>query len=318
MIEAAPAHGFRLERVVVRLGHDPLRRAKGVVVVDSLVASAVAPWAVRPGNGLGRLAALVHQVPGGVDGGPIGRRARARIDGWLYRRCSLLIVASPSLALELVDGHGVRAERITVVEPGRTLPVHRSGPLDLRAGRSVALLTVANWTPNKGILELLDAFAGLPPALATLHLAGRDDVDAPYTKRVRARLAAPDLAGRVVVHGAVHPDHVGALYAGADLFVAASYAEAYGTVYGEALAAGLPIVGWRAGNLPNLVEDGREGCLVRPGDVRALREALMSVATDARWRDRLSAAAARRGQQLPTWDAAADAFFAALKRLGPD
>jgi len=48
-----------------------------------------------------------------------------------------------------------------------------------------------------------------------------------------------------------------------------SWREPYGTVYGEALAAGLPVVGWRAGNLPHLVSDGVEGVVLTPGDVPA-------------------------------------------------
>ena len=37
-----------------------------------------------------------------------------------------------------------------------------------------------------------------------------------------------------------------------------SWKEPYGTVYGEAMACGLPVVGWRAGNLPYLADDDRE------------------------------------------------------------
>ena len=146
------------------------------------------------------------------------------------------------------------------------------------------MLCVGNWLPNKGVLELLDAIAALPADHVTLHLAGRADVDVDYAARVRARAAAPDLADRVVVHGAVTRDEVAALYAGADVFALPSYAEAYGTVYGEALAAGLPVVGWRSGNLPNLVEDGREGCVVSPGDVDGLSAALLRLSTDDDWR----------------------------------
>ena len=75
---------------------------------------------------------------------------------------------------------------------------------------------------------------------------------------MRRRLAAGDLAGRVVVHGVVPPSELRALYQGADAFVLASTVEPYGTVYGEALAAGLPVIGWRAGNLPHLIEEGLE------------------------------------------------------------
>ena len=58
------------------------------------------------------------------------------------------------------------------------------------------------------------------------------------------------------------------------MFVLPSYAETYGTVFGEALAAGVPTVGWRSGNLPNLIEDGREGCLIAPGDIDTLSATL--------------------------------------------
>jgi glycosyltransferase involved in cell wall biosynthesis len=263
---------------------------------------------------------MLHQPPGGVGQGRIRAALQRPLDRALYRRCELLIVASKALAGELVADHGLAASRICVVEPGSDVPIDRSagspgGRDDLRQGRRIALLSVGNWLANKGVLELLEALAGLPGGDATLHLVGRDDVDARYAELVRARLRAPDLADRVVVHGVVTRERVGELYAGADVFVLLSYAETYGTVFGEALAAGVPTVGWRSGNLPNLIVDGREGCLVSPGDIDALRATLLRLCTDERWRDGLRAAARQRGETLPTWDAAADEFFAALSRL---
>jgi glycosyltransferase involved in cell wall biosynthesis len=120
------------------------------------------------------------------------------------------------------------------------------------------------------------------------------------------------------VHGVVAPSEVARLYAGADVFALTSYAETYGTVHGEALAAGLPTVGWRSGNLPNLITDGREGCLIAPGDVRALAACLLRLATDDGWREELRQAARCRGRTLPTWEHAARGFFAALSALVPD
>jgi glycosyltransferase involved in cell wall biosynthesis len=99
------------------------------------------------------------------------------------------------------------------------------------------------------------------------------------------------------------------------VFVLPSYREPYGTVYGEALAAGLPVVGWRAGNLPHLAEDGREGVLLEPGDVGGLTRALERLALEEPWRRQLADGARRAGQRLPTWDDAAAAFFGALRGL---
>jgi glycosyltransferase involved in cell wall biosynthesis len=314
MAEAAPARDATIEFIPATVWRNPWRHARGIVLVDSITAWSVAPW-MAVGKYRGPFAAILHQPPGGVGVTAAHRNVQKPFDQASYRRCDLLIAASQSLADELVRNHHLPEEKICVVEPGSDLPIDRSAVRDLRLGRRIALLSVANWLPNKGVLELLEALAVLPTDHATLHLAGRDDVDPRYAARVRSRLAAPDLAERVVVHGAVTREEVASLYANADVLVVPSYAETYGTVYGEALAAGVPTVGWRSGNLPNLIEDGREGCLVPPGDVAALSEVLGRLSTDDEWRNDLTAAASRRGQLLPTWDDAADAFFGALKRL---
>jgi glycosyltransferase involved in cell wall biosynthesis len=316
MAEAAPARDATVEFVSLSRWQNPLPRSRGVIVVDSITAWSVAPWVLRRPDR--PLAAILHQPPGGI-GQSAPRTALQRpLDRAFYRRCDLLIAASQALGTELVDDHGFPAARVCVVEPGSDVALDGAIPVDLRRGRRVALLGVANWSPNKGLLELLDALAGLDDGLATLHLAGREDVDASYTTKVRARLARPDLRDRVVTHGPLSRNEVGGLFANSDGFVLPSYVETYGTVYGEALAAGLPTVGWRAGNLPNLITDGREGCLVPPGDVAGLRAVLERLATDDEWRAQLAAAARRRGATLPTWDAAADAFFGALRRLAAD
>ena len=163
---------------------------------------------------------------------------------------------------------------------------------DLRRGRHAAVLCVANWLPAKGVLELVDAVAMLPDDEVTLHLAGSDDVDAEYRDRILGRLSVGGLAERVVVHGPIDRPTVAGLYAGADVFALPTSADAYATAAAEALRAGLPVVGWNAANLPNLLTDGVEGCLVEPGDVAALSAALHRLAADDAHRARLASAAA--------------------------
>ncbi|HEV7418408.1 MAG TPA: glycosyltransferase [Mycobacterium sp.] len=111
------------------------------------------------------------------------------------------------------------------------------------------------------------------------------------------------------------PDGIACLYAGADVFVLPSWREPYGTVYGEALAAGLPVVGWRAGNLPHLVSDGVEGVVLDPGDIPTLAAALDRLASNELWRAAVARAAGRRGAALPRWSHTAATLFAALKEL---
>jgi glycosyltransferase involved in cell wall biosynthesis len=257
--------------------------------------------------------AVLHQPPGGIDHGMARARAQAPLDRLALRRADLLIAASDHLAEQLVES-GFARSRIRVVPPGRDVAPPPEDPVqDLRHGRRAAFLTVANWLPRKGILDLLEAFAGLPPDAGTLHLVGDESADARYATRVRSRLTEADLTDRVVAHGPVARETVAGLYRAADVFVLPAAREPYGTVWGEAMACGLPVVGWRAGNLPYLADDEREGLLLEPGDVGALSEALLRLAHDPDARARLGAAAKQRALARPTWEASAALFFAAIR-----
>jgi glycosyltransferase involved in cell wall biosynthesis len=327
LAERAAAHAARLEFVSVRdrgfpwsivdgrgvLGSDVVKQAD-VVVVDSIAAAFVGPWMAsrRPAV---RSVGMLHQPPGGIDHGPARSAVQARLDRLAYRWMQRLLVASESLGDELRRG-GEPAKRIRVVPPGRDVAEAVGPPPgDLRQGRRAAFLCVGNWVERKGILHLLHAFAALDDQAATLHLVGDSLAEPRYGRRVRARLAQADLSQRVVVHGTLGVSEVAALYSAADAFVLPSLKEPYGTVYGEAMAFGLPVVGWRAGNLPYLAEHEGEGLLVEPGDTGGLTAALRRLANDASLRVRLGAAARQRALGRPTWDQVAKMFFAHLREV---
>ena len=311
MADAASLYGVAMHFVPAAVWRRPPRA--DVLVIDSIAAWRLAPWvyARRPP----RWAAAVHQRPGGVDGGWLVRGIRRRLDAFVYRRCDVVVAVSHLLADHLVGEIGLSRRRVRVVEPGCDLRPSPSAPG--RPGAPVVVLSVANWLPNKGIVELLDAFERLPPGEWSLHLVGRDDVNPRYAKRVRAKLDRRGLRDRVVVHGAVDQTRVAELYANADVFVATSAAESYGTACAEALATGLPVVGWRLPHMERLVTDGVEGCLVEPHDIEALAGALARLARDDAWRHHLADGARRRGSSLPTWADTTRRFFAALADSGP-
>lgn len=281
------------------------------ILLDSIATAFAAPWIARVRT---PVIAVVHQPAGGLRGGRVRRGARRRLDGIGYRAVVGVIAAGESLVRDL-RGVGVPADRIVLVSPGCDVPDVGGPPLDLRRGRRVSVLCVANWTRPKGILELVEAFATLPGDAATLWLVGAPDADPSYGLRVRRRIAAPDLRDRVVVRGSVPIEDVGRFYRSADVFALCSFVDAYGTAWAEAMAAGLPVVGWRAGNLPWLAEHGREALMAEPGDVTGLASALRAVSTEERLREGLAEGARRRAQTLPTWRASADRFFAAVREL---
>ena len=62
--------------------------------------------------------------------------------------------------------------------------------------------------------------------------------------------------------------------AAGDFFVSASTIETQGLVFLEAMALGLPVIGVNAGGVPEYVDNGKNGFIVEPGNVRAIAEAM--------------------------------------------
>ena len=318
LAEAAPSHDADMTFVSFPERPFPLPALSGrrvtraaseadVIVIDSIVTAFAAPWLAKVNKSL---VGMLHQKPGGIDHGSLRTRVQASLDRRAYRHLDLLLVASESLKEDLSGLH----RDIRVVAPGRDVAATvEEGSEDLRAGRDVAFLCVGNWVARKGIVELLDAIALLPPSAATLHLIGDENAEPRYARNVRQRVQW--LGDRVVVHGVVSKERVAAFYRDADAFVMPSFEEPYGTAYGEAMAFGLPVVGWRAGNLPHLAEDEREGLIVAPGDVARLAAALRRLSEDEGLRTKLGEAARARADGFPTWEDTAMIFFSALRDI---
>jgi glycosyltransferase involved in cell wall biosynthesis len=72
-------------------------------------------------------------------------------------------------------------------------------------------------------------------------------------------------------------------------------------VFAEALSAGLPIVGYRAGAVPDVVPAGA-GFLVEPGDIDALAGSIGKVLADPSEADAMAAQALEAAKDLPGWD----------------
>ena len=99
-----------------------------------------------------------------------------------------------------------------------------------------------------------------------------------------------DLApGRVVLTGFIPPADMPRAYLLGDLFVGPSQIEeGLGLVFLEAAAAGLPIIATRRGGIPEVVQDGVNGLLLRQKDDDAeLAEQIIGLLSDAPLRQRL-------------------------------
>jgi glycosyltransferase involved in cell wall biosynthesis len=92
-------------------------------------------------------------------------------------------------------------------------------------------------------------------------------------------------------------------FAACDVFVMASSADSFGTVYLEAWLYGKPVIGAEAGGVPEVVSQGRNGLLVRFGRPVELADAISKLLADAELRRRLGEAGRRKVLDEYTWDA---------------
>lgn len=148
-----------------------------------------------------------------------------------------------------------------------------------------------------GRLETRKGIAHLVPVLHRL-LEARDDVavdligakvDDDNFKLVEDLCAR--FPERVIWHGFLGDAEIDALMRQADIFVAPSLYESFGLIYVEAARYAIPSVGFAAGGVPEVVEDGTDGLLVTPGDEAALLSALLRLVEDDALRLTMSLAA---------------------------
>lgn len=108
--------------------------------------------------------------------------------------------------------------------------------------------------------------------------------------------ALPDAGpgGRVRWAGWLDADAKARAFATADVIVMPSLSEGLPIALLEAMGHGRAIVASRVGGIPDVVEDGREGLLVEPGDADALAAAIAALAADPARRRALGEAARAR------------------------
>ena len=195
------------------------------------------------------------------------------------------------------------AETVRLVYHGLDLdrfpPPHRP-PSDADGSdptRPVVLLSVGRAVAKKGYDDLLAALALLPAGLAWrfVHIGG--GALATDLQRQAARLG---LEGRIEWRGARPQPDVLAAYREADLFVLAAKIGRDGdrdglpNVLMEAQSQRLACVATRLPGIAELIDDGKSGVLVPPGDPRALAAALAALIRDPTGRARLAAAGEAR------------------------
>ncbi|MGN6362518.1 MAG: glycosyltransferase family 4 protein [Thermomicrobiales bacterium] len=133
---------------------------------------------------------------------------------------------------------------------------------------------------------------------ATLVIAG-PTMD--HFLRYFAALPAADRA-RCRLLGFISAEEKRDLLAATDVFALPSRTDSFGIVYLESWCNGAPVIGARAGGVPDVIADGQDGLLVPFGDVPALAAALRRLLDDRDLAAELGARGRAKVYERYTWD----------------
>ena len=187
-------------------------------------------------------------------------------------------------------------------------------PASRPAGRGARWLAVGRVSPNKALESTVAALAvarahGDPEA--TLQIIGKPATES-YVTSLQRYVAEMGLAGAVTFAGHAGDTTVVAAYGSADVLVVTSEHEGFCVPVVEAMSAGLPVVAFDQGAVPEVLGDA--GVLVSDKDPYALAASIRDLLADAPRRAALGAAGRRRLAELDL-ESAADRFVSLLVPL---
>ena len=256
-----------------------------------------------------QLASDYHQVRDALSWSQ--RRAES-VEMRAMRRSSAIVVPTPWAADSFRDDYGVPETRLHVVPFGANLdeepPADVGGAIE-PAGPCELLFVGMDWVRKGGdiALETLDALRrrGLDARLTIVGCRPPDGT-ARDGVTVVPFLDKADPVGRRALYD---------LYARGHFLVVPTRGEAFGIVFAEAAAFGLPSLAPDVGGLSHVVVPGRTGILMRPEDRgEAYADAIMDLWGDALAYRQLREAARREYERSLNWDAWGDAVVAILDR----
>ncbi|HOJ92562.1 MAG TPA: glycosyltransferase family 4 protein [Dictyoglomaceae bacterium] len=136
--------------------------------------------------------------------------------------------------------------------------------------------TAARLTKKKGINYLIEAFSLIAPKYKDLKLVIIGDGE--ERKNLEALSQRLNIKEKVFFLGAL--PNAKYYFKNFDIFVLPSLSEVFGIVILEAISQKIPVIATNVGGIPEIIEDGKNGILVKPKDSKSLSTALEMLIID--------------------------------------
>ena len=249
-------------------------------------------------------------------GGPIARRVRRvsfrvmnrKLVTEPYQRAGLYFATSLHTRGQIVERFGLDPKDVVIcplgVDPGFfDVPIQEPRPITelVFFGRVVRL---------KGFFDAIEALGklrakGIEDWVYRIHGEGR-------TEWAEAAAEKHGIADKIEICGPADDEALKAALGKAQLSIMPSHAEAFGLSFAESQAAGVPVVAYTAGSVPEVVENGVTGWLAPTGDVDGLARLIEERLADPDGTHRAGVLGRERVRANFTWDRTASILLRGL------
>ncbi len=208
----------------------------------------------------------------------------------LYSEATIVLATTENARSSIIDDYGISPDHVVTVGAGVSAPYDRLEPARMPAYQSKRALFIGKGFHGKGLDTLLEAFEKVRAHIPDARLTVVGPVSMPRA------YDGVDFLGRISDRNRVRE-----LYYEHSLFVMPSRYEPLGQVFLEAMSCQLPCIGTTLDAMPEMIDDGRTGFLIEPGDVDTLAQRMREILGDPSCARLLGSAAFRKLEAVHTW-----------------
>lgn len=211
---------------------------------------------------------------------------------FLHRAADLTLVPSAAIAKDLLVAKVASANKIRLwnkgVDSESFHPKYRCHEMRYRLTNGEPEKPLIVHVGRLGVEKSLDFLKSVMDRLPDARIAFIGD--GPYREELEKMFTGMP----AVFTGMLQGEELSQAYASGDVFVMPSESETLGLVVLEAMASGIPVVGARAGGVPDIIpadQEGKTGFLFTPGDLDDCMSKLEPLLNDREFRETIGKAA---------------------------
>lgn len=219
-----------------------------------------------------------------------------------YEYCDYIFVVS-KYAYDTFIENGIKADKLRIVRSG--IDLSRFYPRNNKKDKAFRVCFSGALSLRKGFHYLLQAIdeLKLPDVILLLYGGSGDHICHNILKYYKKRIRIEQYGG--------DPTEV---YWQSDISVLPSLEDGWGLAVSEAIACGLPVIVSEYTGAKDIIEDGKNGFIIPPRDIGAIKEKITLLYNDVNLRERMSQEAIKMRQVLDQ-NLTAKVFFEECMRI---